>query len=277
MTRAAPRPRRRAVPTRALAAAVAVTVAPVALLTLGAAPASATPSPSAVLANTFPVQCQANGASTITGKLTVSAAGPANAAVGDTITVTDYKVSVALDNLPMNTAPFKGATPSFEIDGSFTSHTILSGAMTLGPVASTGPLQRAPLTADGMVTLAGAGTAPLQFTASAPGGVVVTSASPVALDLNWYVVKETPAAGQPLPLGIPEVDPTTPYGTSTVTCTGNPVLPWGTVQVVPASATAGGPNNLAFTGSRTQDLGVAGGWVLVFGVLFAFYGRRRRA
>lgn len=256
-------------------AAAAVTV-PAVGLTVFAAPAGATPSPSAVLANTFPVQCTANGASTITGKLTVSAAGPANAAVGDTVTVTDYQASLAIDNLPMDPAPFKGATPSFAVDGTFTSHTVLSGAMTLGPVASTGVVQRATVSPEGMATLAGSASEPLGFQATAAGPVTVTTASPFLVTLNWYVTKVTPATGQSLPAGIPAVDTAKPYGTSTVSCTGNPVIPWGTVQIVKTSAQAGTPGALASTGTATENLGVIAGWTLVAGVTVTFLSRRRR-
>ena len=255
------------------AAAVAV---PAVGLTVFAVPASATPSPSAVLANTFPVQCTANGASTITGTLTVSAAGPANAAVGDTVTVTQYKVSLAVDNLPMDPAPFKGATPSFDVDGTFTSHTVLSGAMTLGPVASTGSLQRTSVSPQGMATLAGAAGKPLGFQATAAGPVTVTTASPFLVSLNWWITKVTPATGQSLPAGIPAVSTDKPYGTSTVSCTGNPVIPWGTVQIVKTSAQAGQPGSLASTGTATENLAVVAGWTLVVGVTVTFFSRRRR-
>lgn len=265
--------RRRAI--AAVVAAAAVT-APVVGLTVFAAPASATPSPSAVLANTFPVQCTANGASTVTGKLTVSAAGPASANVGDTVTVTQYKASLAIDNLPMDPAPFKGATPTFEVDGTFTSHTVLSGAMTLGPVASTGKIARAAVSPQGMATLAGAADKSLAFPASAAGPVTVTTASPFIVKLNWYVTKVTPAAGQSLPSGIPAVDPGTPYDTSSVTCTGNPVIPWGTVQIVKSAAQAGTPGSLASTGTPTENLAVVAGWTLVVGVTVTFFSRRRR-
>ena len=261
----------------AAAAALAAVALPAAGLTAFAAPAGATPSPSAVLANTFPVQCTANGASTITGKLTVSAAGPANAAVGDTVTVTDYNASLAVDNLPMDPAPFKGATPSFVVDGSFTSHTVLSGAMTLGPVASTGPVQRTTVSPAGAATLKGSATEPLGFQATAAGPVTVTTASPFLVTLNWYVTKVTPANGQAsLPAGIPAVDTTTPYGTSTVSCTGNPVIPWGTVQIVQTAAQAGTPGALASTGTATENMAVVAGWVLVVGVSVSFLARRRR-
>ncbi len=261
----------------AAAVATAAVAVPALGLTVFAAPASATPSPSAVLANTFPVQCTANGASTITGKLTVSAAGPANAAVGDTVTVTDYKASLAIENLPMDPAPFKGATPSFAVDGTFTSHTILSGAMTLGPVASTGTVQRATVSPQGAATLAGAAEKPLGFQATAAGPVTVTTASPFLVTLNWYVTKVTPAVGQSLPSGIPAVDVDKPYGTSTVTCTGNPVIPWGTVQIVKTAAQAGTPGSLASTGTPTQNMAVIAGWALVVGVTVTFFSRRRKA
>ncbi|MHA3703638.1 hypothetical protein ACXR2U_15790 [Jatrophihabitans sp. YIM 134969] len=264
---------RRAAATVAAVAAVAV---PALGLTVFATPASATPSPSAVLANTFPVQCTANGASTITGKLTVSAAGPANAAVGDTVTVTDYEVSLAIDNLPMDPAPFKGATPSFAVDGTFTSHTVLSGAITLGPVASEGTVQRATVSPQGMATLAGAASKPLAFPASVAGPVTVTTASPFLVTLNWYVTKVTPASGQSLPSGIPAVDTSKPYGTSTVSCTGNPVIPWGTVQIVKTAAQAGTPGALASTGTATENMAVVAGWALVVGVTVTFFSRSRR-
>lgn len=263
--------------TRRVAALAALTVAVPAAGIAAAVPASATPSPSAVLANTFPVQCQANGASTITGKLTVSAAGPANAAVGDTVTVSEYKISAALDNLPMNPAPFKGATPSFAVDGTFDSHTVLSGAVTLGPVSSTGAIERTTVAPSGAATLDGAAEKNLAFPASVAGPVTVTTASPFKLTLNWYLTGVTPASGQSLPSGIPAVDANKPYGTSTVTCTGNPVLPWGTVQIVPTAAQAGTPGALASTGTPTENAAIIGAWALTLGVAATFAGRRRRA
>lgn len=262
---------------RRTAAAVTLAVPATVLATLVlAAPAQATPSQSVVLANTFPVQCTANGASTVTGTLTVSAAGPATAAVGDTIVVSDYRITLALSDMVLNLSPFKGADPSFEVGGTFAGQTVLTGAMTLGPVTSTGSLQRAPLSSSGAVTLSGAGSAPISFTATAPGGVVVTSASPVKADLAMYLTKLTPAGGGSLPTGVPTPNPTTPYATLSLSCSGNPVLPWGTVQITQATPQGVAPSHLAYTGSRDTTIGVVGGWVLVAGVAISFAGRRRR-
>jgi LPXTG-motif cell wall-anchored protein len=143
-------------------------------------------------------------------------------------------------------------------------------------VASDGTVQRATVSPQGMATLKGSANKPLAFPATTAGPVTVTTASPFLVTLNWYVTKVTPATGQSLPAGIPAVDTTKPYGTSTVTCTGNPVIPWGTVQIVKTSAQAGKPGALASTGSATENLGVIGGWVLVVGVTVTFFARRRR-
>lgn len=251
-----------------------------------AGPAGALPSPSITLANTFAVQCQSDGAITTTGKLTLSAAGPATVAVGDTITVSDYTVSLAVDNIPLDTSVFKGATPTLEIGGTFAAKTLTTGAQSVGPVDTMGTLGRAALSPAGATVLSGGASAPISFQATTPGDVEVTSASPFTATLTTYLTGLTPASGQSLPAGAPTPSATTAFGTTTLQCTGNPVLPWGAVHVTanntqPAVAVGSAPGtpapgHLAFTGSPTQTVGVIGGWALVGGVAFTFYGRRRR-